>query len=195
MLGRGHVGTRIAWVKLAGPICNLFIVVVYIPHKGRTKAPTAQDTMQQLKTLLSTVPKSDCVILGGDLNCQLQRNVPGFTGKWCMTTKPDGGHGDEMLELMRLHELFAVDTLCKPAEKRWGAEGRKRLCNASYLQKDATRRPTKLDYICVTNRWKSMMMNVKTRWGPSEHRFGKKFDHGFLSVMWHWKTRRPRSFR
>ena len=82
VLGRGHVGTRIAWVRLAGPICNLFIVVVYIPHKGRTKAPTAQDTMQQLKTLLSTVPKSDCVILGDDLNCQLQRNVPGCTGKW-----------------------------------------------------------------------------------------------------------------
>ena len=56
--------------------------------------------------------------------------------KWCMTTKPDGGHGEEMLDLMRLHDLFAVDTLFKPAKKRWKAEGRKRLCNATYLQKD-----------------------------------------------------------
>ena len=63
VLGRGHVVTRIVWVRLTGPICNLFIVSTYIPHKGRTKDPTTQDTMQQLKTLLSTVSKSDCVIM------------------------------------------------------------------------------------------------------------------------------------
>ena len=130
-----------------------------------------------------------------DFNCQLQRNVPGCTGKWCMTTKPDGDHGEEMLDLIRLHDLFAVDTLFKPAKKRWGTERRSRLCNATHLQKDVTRRPTKLDYICVTNRWKSMMESVTVRWGPSEHRFGNKNDHGFLSVIWHWKTRRPENFR
>ena len=73
----GHVGRRIAWVRLEGPICNLFIVVAYIPHKGRSVHPTAQDTLKQIDTLLKTVPKQDCIIiLGGDLNCQLQRNVP-----------------------------------------------------------------------------------------------------------------------
>ena len=39
VLDRGHVGTRIDWVRLVDPICNIFIVEVYIPHKGRTKAP------------------------------------------------------------------------------------------------------------------------------------------------------------
>ena len=29
VLGRGHVSTRIVWVRLAGPMCNLFIAVVY----------------------------------------------------------------------------------------------------------------------------------------------------------------------
>ena len=35
-LDTGHVGTRIAWVHLKGLVCNLFYIVVYIPHKGRT---------------------------------------------------------------------------------------------------------------------------------------------------------------
>ena len=28
----GHVGTRIAWVRLRGPICPIFFIAVYIPH-------------------------------------------------------------------------------------------------------------------------------------------------------------------
>ena len=131
VLGRGHVDTRIDWVRLAGPICNLFlVVVVYIPHKGRTQSPTAQETMYQLKTLLITVPKSDCVIMGGDLNCQLQRNVPGCTGKWCMTTKPDGGHGEEMFELMRLAHW--TSTTLKPAHRKSAL--RLRTCTPSCKQ-------------------------------------------------------------
>ena len=103
-----------------------------------------------------------------------------------MTTRPDGGHDEEMQELMRMFDLFAVDTLFKPPKKRWGPEDRMRLCNATYLQKDETRRRTQLHYICVTNRWKTMMQNVKVRWGwgPSEHRFARRFDHGFLSVIY-----------
>ena len=51
------------------------------------------------------------------------------------------------------------------------------------------RRPTKLDYICVTNRWKSMVTHSEVKWGPSIHRFGQAFDHGLLSVTWRWKTK------
>ena len=28
-----HVSTIIAWVRLHGPICTIFFIVVYIPHK------------------------------------------------------------------------------------------------------------------------------------------------------------------
>ena len=58
--GSGHVGTRIAWVRFAGPVCNVFFVAVYIPHKYRT-APSAQDTLAQLDALLATVNKNDCI--------------------------------------------------------------------------------------------------------------------------------------
>ena len=60
LLDEGHVDTRIAWVRLKGPVCNIFYyVVAYIPHKGRTCAPFAQDTIQQLRKLLCKVRKSE----------------------------------------------------------------------------------------------------------------------------------------
>ena len=186
LLDEGHVGTRIAWVRLKGPVCNLFYIVAYIPHKGRKSAPYAKDTIAQLRKLLSTVRKSECVILAGDFNCQLRRHVPGCTGKWCMTTKQDDGHEEQILDLMRENDLFAVDTLFKPKTKKWG--GKNRACNATYRPKDTKKRPRKLDYICVSNRWKSLMVKVEVKWGPSIHRFGKPFDHGFLSAIWRWKT-------
>ena len=93
-----------------------------------------------------------------------------------MTQRKDNGHGEDVLELMREFDLFAVDTLFKPARKAWGKEKKMRYCNATYMAKDEERRPRKLDYILVSNRWKSMVKNAGTRWGPSLHRFGQKFD-------------------
>ena len=37
----------------------------------------------------------------GDLNCELQRNVQGCTGRWFMNKKPDDGHSKNVLSLMR----------------------------------------------------------------------------------------------
>ena len=82
----GHVGTRIAWVRLSGPVCPIFFIVVYVPHKYRA-TPQASDTLAELHELIKTVPKNDCLIVCGDFNCQLRRNVPGCTGQWSMTKK------------------------------------------------------------------------------------------------------------
>ena len=117
VLSRGHLGTRIVWVRLEDPICNIFVVVTYIPHKGRTVTPTAQYTPNDIQKLLNTVPKKDYIILGGDLNCQLQHNVPDCTGKWIMTQKAENGHGERVLDLMRAHNLLAVGTAFKPKRK------------------------------------------------------------------------------
>ena len=86
--------------------------------------------------------------------------------------------------------MFTVDTLFKSARKTWGEKGKMRYCNATYMAKDPKKRPRKLDYICVSNRWKSMVINADTKWGPAYHRFGQKFDHGLLSARWRWKTKK-----
>ena len=118
IISSGHVGSRIAWVRSKGPVCNLIYIVTYIPHKGRTEAPKAEDTIAQLAQFLSTVKTSECVIIGGDLNCQLQRNVQGCTGKWCMTKYENKGHGNKILDVMRTHDLCAIDTYFKPKRKK-----------------------------------------------------------------------------
>ena len=75
----------------------------------------------------------------GDLNCELQRNVKGYTGKWCVTKRKDNGHGEEILALMRAFDLFAADTLFKPERKAWGKEGKLRYCNEPMWQKTQLR--------------------------------------------------------
>ena len=52
ILSQGRVGTRIVWVRIKGPICNLFVVVAYIPHKGRTN-PAAEDTIKMIGVSMS----------------------------------------------------------------------------------------------------------------------------------------------
>ena len=95
ILESGCVGARIAYVRLEGPVCNLFVVVPYIPHRGRKKAPYVRDTIVQLRELLKSVSKTDCIVMMGDLNCELQCNVENCTGQWCMTQRKDNGHGEE----------------------------------------------------------------------------------------------------
>ena len=38
VIDEGHVGTRIAWVRIQGPVCNIFYIVVYprrVPERCR----------------------------------------------------------------------------------------------------------------------------------------------------------------
>ena len=73
-----------------------------------------QDTIDQLNKLLQSIRKSDCVVMGGDLNCQLQWNVPDCTRQWCMTERPNKNrHDGKVLILMREHDLCAIDTFFK----------------------------------------------------------------------------------
>ena len=80
--------------------------------------------------------------------------------------------------------------LFKPKRKMW--DGKMRRCNATYRAKEKGKRPTNLDYLCVSNRWKSMVMNTETRWRPSIHRFGQPFDHGLLHATWRWRTKKKK---
>ena len=187
----GSIGSRIVWVRLQGPICPIFFIVTYIPHKYRKESPFAHEVIEQLNVLLQSVPKGDCVVLCGDLNCQLRRNVKGYTGKWSMTKKnEERGHDAQVLSLMQTHDLFAVDTRFQPPLKVWN--GKKRRCNATYVSKHEGRRPRKLDYFLVSNRWQSSVTHSAVKWSSANFRFGKKFDHGLLKVKWAWRLKAVR---
>jgi hypothetical protein len=50
-----------------------------------------------------------------------------------------------------------------------------------------------LDYILVSNRWLTCVLDVNVRWGPSEHRnvYGRA-DHALVECKFSWKIRSPK---
>ena len=187
VLAQGSVGSRIAWVRLDGPVCPLFVACAYIPHKYRKTTPQAADTIHDLNTLLSSckdLKPADCIIVMGDFNCELERNVQGCTGRWLMNTRPDNGHSADIISLMRSQDLFAVDSLFRPKRSKMFSQAKKRVCNATWLQKDTSLRPKKLDYFLVSNRCRSSVTPSSTKWSPSIHRFSKPFDYCLLQIGW-----------
>ena len=103
------------YVRISGTVCNIFFIATYIPHKGRTQKPRVKDTITQLQQLLllQTIPKSDYIMLAGDFNCQIPRNIPECTGRWSMTmTKRinGNGYGQELFNLMHRNDLFTTGT-------------------------------------------------------------------------------------
>ena len=48
----GSEGERICWVRIRGPVCHLFVVVIYLPHRGRT-TPAQDDTLADLQKVSS----------------------------------------------------------------------------------------------------------------------------------------------
>ena len=82
-------------------------------------------------------------------------------------------------DMMRAHDLCAIDTFSNLKGKNDKTDTGT-ATRPIYLRILSTRRPTKLDYfyLCLANRWKSMVMNT---WAPSIHRFGRKFNHSYFS--------------
>ena len=110
----GSVGERVCYVRLEGPVCNLFIIVVYMPHRDRV-CPDQDTTIADLQEALQKAPTSDCIVLLGDLNEQLQANVQGRTGNF--TAGQQSPNADKIMQLMQLHELTAANTLFKPKSR------------------------------------------------------------------------------
>ena len=81
VLSFGSESERCCWVRLRGPVCNLFVIATYISHRGRV-SPAQGDTLADVQKVLSKVPPRDCVCLLGDINEQLESNAQGATGPY-----------------------------------------------------------------------------------------------------------------
>ena len=72
----------------------------------------------RLTTLLKQVPKNDCIgiVVLGDLNEQLGSNVHRCTGKWTAGKKSQ--NAETIICLMRLCDLFAINTIFQPKKHK-----------------------------------------------------------------------------
>ena len=167
----GSCGSRIVYAKIRSAPCDLFIIGVYVPHKTRKASPFAADTLKCLESLLLKANTNDCIILLGDFNCKLGRNIAKLTGKWCVHKSPNQ-EGKQLLDMMRQHKLTAMSTFFQPPRRK---------SNATYIAKDPQYKPSQIDYILVSARWATSIRNCQVKWGISCQRWGRKYDHGMVS--------------
>ena len=144
-----------------------------MPHAGRVQPPFYTDVLEQLDEVLSQVRNNDCVIIMGDLNCKLARNIPNRTGRWSIHTHSNAV-GEEMLELMNRRDLSAVSTMFKPPRGK---------TNATFVPRDPAYKDTQIDFILVSSRWATSVNDSKVKWGPSFMRWGRKYDHGLVNCL------------
>lgn len=165
------IGSRIIYCRLRGLSCNIYIVGAYIPRKGRTN-PDQNDTYNLLESFLLKISQRDCVILMGDFNSRLSRDVQGRVGRWCIHTRRDSG-GDRLHDIMELLSLRCVSTYFQP---------RRRHSNATFMNIQPEKAPSQIDYIIVSSRWASSVRTCSTKWGVAIEAYGRKYDHALVQM-------------
>ena len=157
----GPFGTRTAYARIRSSPCNIFVTGVYMAHCTRKAKPFFSDVLKQLDDLLSHVSQHDCIVLLGDLNCNLARNQQHLTGKWCVH-KYSSKEGKDMLALMQRYKLSTVSTFFQPKRGK---------TNITYLPKDPLYKPSQIDYVLMSSRWATSVKDSKVKWGVSCQRW------------------------
>ena len=172
----GTIRRRLVSARIRRRSTSIFVICVYVPHKGRT-APAQVELYQQLDQLLDHAPYWDVVLLLGDFNSRLPwiaaegRHVD----RWCMQTRAENG-GRKLEESTHRFQLRAVSTYFQSVKKR---------SSHTDINKQPNLAPSQIDYIILTYLWSSFIRSSKVKWAPSIKRFGReKYDHGFVSVSY-----------
>ena len=53
--------------------------------------------------------------------------------------------------------------------------------------------PSQLDYVIVSQRWKTATSGVGVRWGLSDLRWGRRYDHGLIQFIWAIRLRKKKA--
>ena len=92
-----EAGGRIIWARFAGEFHDFFVLVVYVPHRGRTAPPFQEEVMEQVAGVLRKHTKpGDCISLMGDFNGRLGRGRGGKgarVGRFTPHPREDEGGG------------------------------------------------------------------------------------------------------
>ena len=99
-------------------------------------------------------------------------------------------------------EVIAVEEMQAEQDSKWTVKfddgytskyGTKQLGRMLNRAPDC-KRGRQIDYILVSNRWRSSITDSKPRWTPSIHRSitGCKSDHALVECKWKWRMRREK---
>ena len=194
MTHRGTKGPHISGIRLKVVSYDFFVVATYIPYHNKKRAPYCEDVIGDVQTLLNSehVKSTDCVIVLGDFNGRLVRNVKWYTSKYSMRSRTDT-NGQAVLDLMLSSGLFAASTKFQPTRKSTNrGKG-----NATYIMAKSPRATTaraQIDHIVVSKWHLNSVRNSRVRWGQAYKRFGYRYDHGMviMSTKVQLKKARPR---
>ena len=185
VMNSGHIGSRIVYCRVRGVSCNITIIGVYIPQKSR-KRPDQKIIYDKLESFLQAISKQrDCIIMLGDFNSRVRRNIGGYTGRWCIHTASDEG-GDRLLELMQKFGLRCISTYFQPARRH---------SNATYLNIQPELPPSQIDYIFVSQRWASSVRSCATKWGLPIQAYGRKYDHALVQIKFKLRLKCQKTVR
>ena len=109
VMAAGSNSERICWVRLRGPVSNIFIIAVYLPHSQRAQ-PSLDDTLAELDATCKQAGQGDCLVILGDMNVQLPGNMKHLTGGHVCADSMSAP-ASKLLNLMRQYNLCAANTL------------------------------------------------------------------------------------
>ena len=109
----------------------------------RKNKPFASDILKQLEELHSKISPLVFIVLLGDLNCKLGRNIEKLTSSW-FEHKKTNSEGKKLFDMMLRINLTIIPTYFQPNSHK---------TNATYLAKDPKYKPSQIDYILISSRW------------------------------------------
>ena len=137
------ISDRILGITLGTPDGNLLLVWAYAPHEGHA----VSDYNSFLSTLQTVLDKTSCKrrIIVGDLNANIARNTPGFTGKFSLHHYHS--RNDRLLANFSQHNnLVIANSFFKSGRK--GTHG-----HATYRSHKQRNKRSELDLILIDRRW------------------------------------------
>ena len=197
----GHVGSRIAWVRIDALPKPMFFVAVYWPYHTRVKRPHREDTAGELFQLLRSTKRkqNDQVFIIGDFNARVAKNTT-RTGPFTPHSTPDAG-GILMEEFMQEYHLQASQTYFQPSRAAARNTGNATYCQQKdYVQPKHQRYqsdqpPSVIDYILSPagqgNGINASVKKVSVDWKFSRHERGFIYDHGTVTMEWAAKLHSP----
>ena len=89
-----------------------------------------------------------------------------------------------MLKLMQMYKLTAVSTFFQSARSK---------SNSTYMAKDSRYKPSQIDYVLVSSRWATSVMDCKVKWGIACQRWGRRYDNGLVSCLFSSRVKSNRN--